>query len=108
MSETSRTIYRALVNGCGGAIYRLVVCSMGSMAYGCWVGSFWYVLIIVNCFGSLRGIYTGCYIGAFGCIMVLATILSTDLYFSFLLHFVGWLAVRFLYAFGLEHMDGMR
>ncbi|KAL4194603.1 hypothetical protein AMTRI_Chr05g60200 [Amborella trichopoda] len=27
----------------GGAIYELVVCLMGSMAYGCWVGSIWYI-----------------------------------------------------------------
>ncbi|KAL4194604.1 hypothetical protein AMTRI_Chr05g60210 [Amborella trichopoda] len=57
----------------GGAIYELVVCLMGSMAYGYW------------CYGSLRCIYVGCcYVRGFGCIMLLATIFLADLYLSFL------------------------
>ncbi|KAL4191020.1 hypothetical protein AMTRI_Chr07g27510 [Amborella trichopoda] len=33
----------------GGAIYRLVVCLMGSMAYGSWVGSIWFLFYILSC-----------------------------------------------------------
>ncbi|KAL4194613.1 hypothetical protein AMTRI_Chr05g60300 [Amborella trichopoda] len=52
----------------GRAIYLLVVCLTGSMAYCCWVGSIWSFYIIVN---------------GFGCVMLLATIFLADQYLSF-------------------------
>ncbi|KAL4194618.1 hypothetical protein AMTRI_Chr05g60350 [Amborella trichopoda] len=41
----------------GGAIYQLVVCLMGSMAYGCWVGSIWYFPVAFLLGGWWLGFY---------------------------------------------------
>ncbi|KAL4194608.1 hypothetical protein AMTRI_Chr05g60220 [Amborella trichopoda] len=69
----------------GRAIYLLVVCLTGSMAYGCWVGSVWSFYFIVKCYGFLKCIYVCCcYVRGFGCIMLLATIFLADRYLSFL------------------------
>ncbi|KAL4194610.1 hypothetical protein AMTRI_Chr05g60270 [Amborella trichopoda] len=68
----------------GRAIYLLVVCLTGSMAYGFWVGFIWSFDIIVKCYGSLKCIYVCCcYVRGFGCIMLLATIFLAYQYLSF-------------------------
>ncbi|KAL4194612.1 hypothetical protein AMTRI_Chr05g60290 [Amborella trichopoda] len=69
----------------GQAIYLLVVCLTGSMAYGCWVCSILSFYIIVKCYGSLKCICVCCcYVRGFCCIMLLATIFLADQYLSFL------------------------
>ncbi|KAL4189809.1 hypothetical protein AMTRI_Chr08g167220 [Amborella trichopoda] len=101
MSETSCTIYRSLVHGRKLSLMSFYVGEL----YIDWLlcPMLWYVLIIIEVFWISQvytGVYTGCcYVRGLGCIMVLATILSVDLYFSFMLNFVGWLSVSFLYAF---------